>query len=301
MSKKKRKRNNAIVIAVGVVLLLSVILLVIIKGKEYQERKQYEALQESVTGETEKVSETAQDVTAVSNSDSIDSGEMASLDDDSTAADSTEGLEQEDTNWYAAYAKEPDRSIDFGELTAVNPDVYAWITIPGTKIDYPVAHCDAETAFYLDHDIDGNKSSSGMIFTDTYNTNDFSDPMTLVYGHNMKNGTMFAGLHAFRDSKFFQEHDTVKIYMDGIELDYRIYDCFAAPNEHILDQNDFHDALVFTRYFEDLSQMRDLSANFREGMEVNFTDHVITLVTCIGQSDKRLFIQAVLQEPDDNE
>ena len=117
MSKRKRKQNNAIVIVAGVVLLLSVILLVIIKGKEYQERKQYEALQESVIGETEKVSETAQTVTAVSESDS---GEMASMDDDST-----EGLAQENTNWYADYAKEPDRSIDFKELTVANPDVYA--------------------------------------------------------------------------------------------------------------------------------------------------------------------------------
>lgn len=289
MNKKKRKQNRVIMISAGAMLLLSVFLLVIIKGKEYQEMKQYEALRQNVTDE------------AGASEDAAKTSETQEAVETVQTEPETDAINTEPLKWYDAYAKAPDASIDFSELQAVNPDVYAWIRIPGTEIDYPIAHCDAEEAFYLDHDINGNSSSSGMIFTDTYNSNDFSDPMTLIYGHNMKNGSMFAGLHAFRDSKFFQEHDTVRIYMDGIELDYRIYDCFVAQNEHILAENDFHDALIFTKYFEKLSKMRDLRANFREDMEVGFTDRVITLVTCIGQNDKRLFVQAVLQEPESHE
>ena len=61
-----------------------------------------------------------------------------------------------------------------------------------------------------------------MIFTDTYNSKDFSDPMTLSYGHHMKDGTMFAGLHAFGDSNFFKGYHTVRLYMDDKECYFQL-------------------------------------------------------------------------------
>ena len=87
--------------------------------------------------------------------------------------------------WLDAYAKQPDRTIDFAALREVNEDTVAWITVPGTTIDYPIVFAAKGDERYLNHDIKGNESKYGAVFMDGYNHADFSDPVTMVYGHNM--------------------------------------------------------------------------------------------------------------------
>ena len=85
---------------------------------------------------------------------------------------------------------EPDGylKIDFEGLQAVNPDVIAWIDIPGLSISYPVVQ-GTDNAYYLHHLFTGEYNGSGSIFADWHNQPDFADPNTIVYGHNMKNGS----------------------------------------------------------------------------------------------------------------
>ena len=288
--KKKTKEIKWVSYVAAMVLIGSLVAFFIVKVKGLQEQNDYVNLKEEVVSANNSAYSESVDVVEID----TDTDTVAAKADTSTVVAETEAIQKE-AFWYSPYAKEPDQEIDFEKLCAENPDIYAWITIPGTEIDYPIAHCDKDNAIYLNQDMYGNKSAAGMIFTDTYNTNDFSDPMTLVYGHNMKNGSMFAGLHAFKDSQFFEENDLIKIYMGDAELDYRIFACYISKNEQILALNDFHDSLVFNRYLEGLSEIRDFSANFRQDVPVTFSDHVITLVTCVGQDDKRLFVQAVLE------
>ena len=87
--------------------------------------------------------------------------------------------------------------IDFASLQARNPDVYAWITVPGTQVDYPILQSASDNGYYLDHTIDGEEKPEGSIFTENYNSKDFEDPNTVIYGHNMKNGSMFRTLHDY--------------------------------------------------------------------------------------------------------
>ena len=90
------------------------------------------------------------------------------------------------------------RKIDFAAAQAVNPDVYAWIWIPGTNIDYPILQSETEDdAYYLNHTIEKKEGLPGTIYTEKYNGKDFSSPVTVIYGHNMKNGSMFADLHKY--------------------------------------------------------------------------------------------------------
>ena len=93
----------------------------------------------------------------------------------------------------------PDNPIDFKALQEKNSDVYSWIYIPDTNVDYPIVQSDADTddLFYLDHNIDKKYEFAGMIFSQKHNTKDYSDPVTVLYGHDMKNGSMFADLHEF--------------------------------------------------------------------------------------------------------
>ena len=201
--------------------------------------------------------------------------------------------------WYGSFESSGpvDGSVPVASYRAKCPDIYAWIEIPGTDIDDPVAYCeDSENPYWFTHDMDGNPSEKGMIITDSLNGKDFSDPVTLIYGHNPKDGTLFAQLHAFRDADFFEKHDRINIYLDDAELVYRVYACYTGSSDHILYKYDFGDPDSFAKYFDSIEDIRDLSLNIRQDAKPAFNDHVITLVTHCDDDSKRLFVQAVLDE-----
>ncbi len=201
--------------------------------------------------------------------------------------------------WYGLYESSGGIEHETGleGAIAVCPDVYAWIEVPGCGIDYPIAYCeDAVEPFYYTHDIHGDPSDNGMIITDSMNEDDFSDPLTLVYGHNAEDGTMFAGLAGFRDSDFFEENQYINIYLHDAELKYRIYACFIGPADNMLVAYDFTDPAQFNAFFDPMEDIRDLSANFRQTEKPSVGDHVIGLVTHCDDEDKRLFVYAVLDE-----
>ena len=103
--------------------------------------------------------------------------------------------------------------INFKKLQKKNPEVYAWIKVEGTNVDYPILQSETDNAYYLTHTIEKKESPEGAIFTENYNTKTFEDPNTLIYGHNMKNGSMFQTLHDYMDRDFFDKNRDVTIYM----------------------------------------------------------------------------------------
>ena len=120
---------------------------------------------------------------------------------------------------------EPEEWIDFNYWQNRNADVYAWIRIPGTKIDYPVVQGD-EDGYYLSHDIDKESNIYGAIYTEKVNGKDFSSPNTVLYGHHMKDGSMFQGLHRFQEESYLKEHNQVYLYLpDNRELVYTVTKC----------------------------------------------------------------------------
>lgn len=100
-----------------------------------------------------------------------------------------------------------DNGPTFDELRAINPDVIAWITLDGTKIDYPIVQGEDDLE-YLNKDVYGNFALSGAIFLSTQSSPDFSDAYSLVYGHHMDNSMMFGDLDLYLDQAFFDEHTT---------------------------------------------------------------------------------------------
>ncbi|MBO4904991.1 MAG: class B sortase [Lachnospiraceae bacterium] len=201
--------------------------------------------------------------------------------------------------WYGAYESSGDieRDIDLAGFENRCSDVYAFIEIPGTGIEEPVAYCeDAVDPFWFSHDIDGNPSDKGMIITDSLNGKDFSDPVTLIYGKNPDDGTMFTGLAAFHDPDFFKTHDRVNIYLSEAELTYRIYACYIGSSDHIMKDYDFNDPAAFNKYYDSIADIRDLAMNIREDAKPQPGDHAIVLITHCGDESKRLFVHAVLDE-----
>ncbi len=187
--------------------------------------------------------------------------------------------------------------IKFEELWEINPDVYAWITIPGTDIDYPILQHPSDDAYYLNHNIDGSYGRPACIYTESLNSKDFTDNNTVIYGHNMKNGTMFAQLHKFEDKDFFDEHREVTVYLPDKVLHYKIFAAHTYDDRHLLYSFDFSDKAVYRDYLESVFSIRDMSANIDTEMTVTENDKIITLATCVyKQPSLRFYVQAVLVE-----
>lgn len=192
--------------------------------------------------------------------------------------------------------------VDFEGLWETNKDVYAWITIPGTEIDYPILQHETDNTYYLNYNIDGSYGYPGCIYTENMNSKDFTDNNTVIYGHNMKNGTMFAGLHKYEDKTFFEENQKILIYTPEEELNYTIFAAYIYDDRHLLYSFDFDQEEVYAAYLEEIKNMRSMNAQIREDVEVTSQDKIITLVTCIGnQPEKRLLVQAVLEKEAETE
>lgn len=187
--------------------------------------------------------------------------------------------------------------VKFEELQAVNPDVYAWITVPGTDIDYPILQHASDNSYYLMHNIDGSYGYPGCIYTENMNSKDFTDNNTVIYGHNMKNGSMFAQLHKYEDPDFFDANREVLIYLPDEVLHYIIFAAHIYDDRHLLYSFDFADPEVYQKYLDSIFSTRDMSANIDKDITVTTDDQIITLVTCIGsQPNNRLLVQAVLTD-----
>lgn len=194
----------------------------------------------------------------------------------------------------------PDKTLDFADLQEnTNADIYAWIYIPNTQIDYPVVQHPTDNYYYLDYNLDGSKGYPGCIYTENYNTKDFTDPLTVMYGHNMKNGSMFAGLHRFEDAEFFKENPYVYIYMEDDILVYQIFAAYEYSDAHLLYGVNLSSEAVFESYLEDMLSTHTMTFNRREDVEVTGRDKVLTLSTCIAnKADNRYLVQGVLIDED---
>lgn len=197
----------------------------------------------------------------------------------------------------------PELPIDFDELQAINPEIYAWIRIPDTNVDYPILQRGGEDqSFYLDHDIYGETQKAGSIYTESYNSKDFRDPNTIIYGHNMKNGSMFHNLRYFAEEEFFDEHEELYIYMPGKILRYRIFASYVYDDRHLLGSFDFTNQEVFSEYLEEIMNPRSMNVMLRKDCEVTTDDRIVTLSTCVANKpNNRRLVQAVLEEELDAE
>ena len=216
--------------------------------------------------------------------------------------------QQEAIQQYAEGETEADREsiviekaelpIDFESLQAIKPEIYAWLRVPDTNIDYPILqHEDEDQSYYLTRDIYGKSQQAGSIYTEYYNSKDFKDPNTIIYGHNMKNGSMFHNVRYFAEQEFFDEHEELYIYMPEKILKYEIIACYEYDDRHLLGSFDFFDEEVFSEYLEEIMNPRSMYAMVREGITLTTEDKLVTLSTCVANKpNNRRLLQAVLVE-----
>ncbi|WP_165055284.1 MULTISPECIES: class B sortase [unclassified Adlercreutzia] len=176
--------------------------------------------------------------------------------------------------------------IDFAALQEENSDVCAWIYIPGTEVNLPVLQNRIADNYYLVHDVHGNESELGAIYSQSINSTDFTDPVTVLYGHTFEvnqswRDKMFGTLHNFEDAEFFDSHPNFYIYTPTQILTYEIASAYEYDNRHIMNSFDFSDPAVVQEYYDYVVNPDSMVKNVREGEQlVAGEDSIIQLSTC---------------------
>lgn len=137
-------------------------------------------------------------------------------------------LEKSDSNY-----------VDFKKLKKLNPDIIAWINIPNSRINYPVLKTpgNEEEDYYLYKSIFDEVSDRGSLYIQKANKKDFSDSLTVIYGHNMKDGSMFSGLHKYKKKDYFDTHETIFIYLEDKALMYNVVALIKRDDTSLLSDD----------------------------------------------------------------
>ena len=162
------------------------------------------------------------------------------------------------------------------DLKKLNPDVKAWIQVPKTNIDYPVVQGQDDME-YINKNVYGEFELSGAIFLSFLNKDDFSDPYNLVYGHNMKNGGMFADVADFTNKEYFETHQKGKLYLTDATRKIRFFACMKVT---AADAKIYHPDGYRKENLKDLLDY--IQANAVQYRDVNVADEnsLIALSTC---------------------
>ena len=141
--------------------------------------------------------------------------------------------------------------IDFETLSAMNPDTVGWIRIPDTKIDYPIVQ-GSDNQAYLYKNFQGEEADAGCIFLDFESRSDLRGYNNVLYGHNMKNGTMFADLARYKDERYFREHPYFEIYTPKETICLRAVACYYIKDDSRARTTVFQDQEAFEAFVREM-------------------------------------------------
>ena len=195
--------------------------------------------------------------------------------------------EAEDGTEAEGDTEEQVQRVAISELQAQNSDTVGWIQIPGTKISYPLMHT-GDDSYYLNHTFSRKVNSAGSIFIETLNKGDFSDLHTIIYGHNMKNGSMFAGLKEYRSASYLVTHPNVYIDLEDGTHAYQILSVYEAEADSDSYTIGFAPDEIYEEYLKTIKG-RSL---YDTSVAVTKEDSIITLSTCTKHGEKRFLVHA---------
>ncbi len=179
--------------------------------------------------------------------------------------------------------------IDFNELWQINPDVVGWIRFDDTdavSIDYPILHA-ADNDTYLRTDLYGDSHTSGSIFLEAANSSDFSDIYNIIYGHNMRNGTMFGTLRKYRDNEgFYEANPYFTIYTPRGAYRYQIFG-YTNIDE---DSDIYRVGFAPDGNYQQLINSMLASSMYDTGVVPTISDRTVTLSTCTSAGDDYRFV-----------
>lgn len=182
--------------------------------------------------------------------------------------------------------------MDIEALRKTNGDVAGWIAIPDTEVFYPILQ-GTDNSFYLNSTWKKERSSVGAIFLDYRNPSDFSGFHSILYGHQMRNGSMFGGLHKYADENYLREHPVIYLLTNSGVQEYDIFAAYEAGVQEILYKMDVEE----TGRQQELIDYACSHAAADAAALPEVDEHILTLSTCTGRGyATRWVVQAVLRE-----
>ena len=169
-------------------------------------------------------------------------------------------------------------------------DYRGWIKIDNTNINYPIVQ-GKDNSFYLDKDINKNYLSSGSIFMN-YLNHGFNDENTVLFGHHMRNKTMFAQLKKYKEKEFFYGNNDIVIEVEnGKVLKYKVFSAYVTDSKDNYIKTNFDDKDQYKEFLEDIKN----KSQYKSDIDVNENDKIITLSTCSYEfNDARMVVHGKL-------
>lgn len=181
--------------------------------------------------------------------------------------------------------------VDFETLSRINPDLVGWLYVEGTRINYPVVQ-GTDNEKYLTHQFDGSRNGSGCLFLDVDNDPAFGDQNHIIYGHYMKNKSMFYDLGGYKQQDFFDAHPTGWLVTPSGEYRIRFFSGYVADTGADAWETEFPDG-AYGAWLEALGR----KSCFASGIVPAAEDKLLTLSTCSYEfEDARFVVHGILEE-----
>ena len=181
--------------------------------------------------------------------------------------------------------------IDFTQLLSVNSDIVGWVRIRALDISYPVVQ-GKDNDYYLHRTFEKTDNFAGCLFVNSYNMGDFTDQNTIIYGHNMKNGSMFGKLKNFSDPEVFKKSRYFWIFTPDFIYQYRIFSASVVDKTGLTYQISFTD----DEFDQFISRAYSNSVVDNQGVTVTKEDRIVTLSTCTGDDSTRFVVMGKLAQ-----
>lgn len=307
-----KKNILKIVIAIFIFVCLAIVIRyvssVIISTKKYNDLKKEVVMEETITNkETNPSTKNQQDL--IIPTEEMKETETHALEETNiteeisvpeTIIEETEKVTQPETiPEYTSLSQYmhhmPALEIDHTSLSTINSDYKGWLNIPDTNVSYPVPQ-GPDNEFYL-HKLFENKQYeyAGSLFIDAYSAKMVNQDNLIIYGHNMKNGSMFGTLKKFKTKSYFDSHPYIEFYTPGEKRVYLIFSVRTVSSninnlDYALEGFDVQDYI--NKALSASEQSRNIDTN-QNGFENSPYKQIITLSTCVGDTSKRLIVNGI--------
>ena len=207
--------------------------------------------------------------------------------------DSNQIYQEADKARYEEY-RPGEETLSFEELRRLNEEVFGWLTVYGTNIDYPLVQAE-DNEKYVNTDASGEFSLSGALFLDYRNEKDFSDFNSIIYGHHMKNGSMFSGLTEYKKQEFYDSHSVALLLTPDKNYEIEFFAGYVASVQDKAWELAFPSDPDFTEW---LDKTKERSC-FTSGITPAVTDRILTLSTCSYEFNNARFVLLGVLKPEE--
>ena len=180
-------------------------------------------------------------------------------------------------------------TINFSELKKYNSDIVGWLKVNNTEVNYPVVKY-TDNSFYLKHSLDKKYNSHGWIFADYQVKLDGNDKNITIYGHNIKDGSMFGSLKNVLQKDWYENEENLNISFitEKEEMTYRVFSVYQIEKETYYTNNNFKNDSEFESFIQELKSRSITDFN----IDVNADDQILTLSTCATNNNYRVVVHA---------